>query len=54
MKMAGRVPGGGRVGAGAGRLVGTVTAASLMAVLSWKAADKHTLMVAQKSDAHPN
>jgi hypothetical protein len=34
MKMAGFVPGGGRVGAGAGRLLGTVTAASFMAILS--------------------
>ena len=34
MKMAGFVPGGGSVGAGIGMLVGTVTAASFMAILS--------------------
>jgi hypothetical protein len=40
MKMAGFVPGGGSVGAGAGSVVGTLKANSFMPILSWKAADK--------------
>jgi hypothetical protein len=39
MKMAGFVPGGGSVGAGAGKHVGMVTAAVFIDGPSWKATD---------------